>query len=97
LANLAPDKWVDRATAFHRFWVNVLLVLVGIHVLAAMVYLVWKRQNLIGAMFTGRKRMEDVVAPGKPQPTLSFGSGRLALSLLIASAAIVYFIVRAGG
>jgi len=28
---------------------------------------------------------------------LAFASGRLAISLLIASAAIVYFIVRAGG
>ena len=97
LANLAPDKWVDRATAFHHLWVNVLLVLIALHVLAALVYLVWKRQNLIGAMFTGRKRLDDVVPPGKPEPTLSFGSGRLALSLLIVAAAIVYFIVRPGG
>jgi hypothetical protein len=26
LANLIADKWVDRLTAFHKFWVNVLLV-----------------------------------------------------------------------
>ena len=97
LANLIPDKWVDRVTHFHGFWVNVLLVLVGLHVLAAVVYLVWKRQNLIGAMFTGRKPLSDLAAPGKPLPTLTFASGRLAVSLLIASAAIVYFIVRMGG
>jgi len=48
-------------------------------------------------MFTGRKRLDDVVAPGKPAPTLSFASGRLAFSLLIVAAAIVYFIVRLGG
>jgi cytochrome b len=97
LANLIAEKWVDRATAFHHFWINVLLVLIALHVLAAVVYLVWKRQNLIGAMFTGHKRLDDVVAPGKPAPTLSFGSGWLAVSLLIMAAAIVYFIVRAGG
>jgi cytochrome b len=97
LANLAPDKWVDRATAFHEFWINVLLVLVALHVLAALIYLVWKRQNLIGAMYSGRKRLDDVVPPGKPAPTLSFASSRLAFSLLIVAAAIVYFIVRLGG
>jgi len=70
---------------------------VAVHVLAALIYLVWKRQNLIGAMFTGRKRLDDVVAPGEAQPALSFASGRLALSLLIVAAAIVYFIVRLGG
>ena len=39
----------------------------------------------------------DVAAEGKPVPVLTFGSGRLALSLLVASAAIVYFVVRLGG
>ena len=59
--------------------------------LAALAYLVWKRQNLIGAMFTGRKPLDHVAEPGKPAPTLTFASGRLAMSLLIAAAAIVYF------
>ncbi|MFO1160833.1 MAG: cytochrome b/b6 domain-containing protein [Reyranellaceae bacterium] len=94
LSNLIADKWVDRLTHFHAFWVNVLLCLVGLHVLAALVYLVWKRQNLIGAMLTGHKPHGHVVPPGQPAPTLAFGSGRLALSLLVVAAAIVYFVVR---
>lgn len=97
LANAVADRWVDRLTSFHKFWVNVLLWIVALHVLAAIVYLVWKRQNLIGAMITGRKPLDDVVEPGKPAPKLVFASGRLAVSLLLAAAAIVYFIVRAGG
>jgi cytochrome b len=97
LAGLLPDKWIERATSFHTFWINVLLLMVAVHVLAALTYLVWKRQNLIAAMFSGRKRLDDVVAPGAPRPALSFASGRLALSLLIVAAAIVYFIVRLGG
>jgi cytochrome b len=97
LSRLVADKWIERATAFHTFWVNVLLILVGLHVLAAIVYLVWKRQNLIGAMVHGYKPVDDVVAPGAPVPSLRFASGRLAISLLIACAAIVYFIVRLGG
>lgn len=96
LANSIPDKWVDRLTSFHHFWVNVILWLVALHVLAAIIYLVWKRQNLIGAMFTGRKPLEQVAEAGKPAPSLTFASGRLAISLLIAAAAIVYFCVRLG-
>ena len=97
LANLIADKAVDKVTAFHKYWVNVLLALVALHVLAAVVYLVWKRQNLIGAMLTGSKPPHLVVPPGKPAPVLTFASNRLAVSLLILSAAIVYFIVRLGG
>jgi cytochrome b len=96
LVSLVTEKWIDTATDFHKFWINVLLILVGVHVLAAIVYLVWKRQNLIGAMIHGSKPLDDVVAPGKAPPRLQFASGRLAISLLIACAAVVYFIVRLG-
>jgi cytochrome b len=97
LSGLVADKWIERATAFHTFWVNALLILVGLHVLAAIVYLVWKRQNLIGAMIHGHKPVDDVVPSGQPAPRLYFASAKLAISLLIACAAIVYFIVRLGG
>lgn len=97
LANAVPDKWVDRLSAFHGYWVTVLIWLAALHVFAVLLYLVWKRHNLIGAMLTGRKPVHQVVEPGAPPPRLTFASGRLAASLLIASAAIVYFIVRAGG
>jgi cytochrome b len=96
LAGKIADAMVDKVTAFHHYWVNVLLALVALHVLAVFAYLVWKRQNLARAMVTGSKPAEHVVPPGQPAPRLAFASGRLAISLLIASAAIVYFIVRAG-
>jgi cytochrome b len=97
LSYLIADKWIDTATAFHKYWINVLLILVGVHVLAAIVYLIWKRQNLIGAMIHGHKPINDVVRPGESAPRLHFASGKLAISLLIACAAVVYFIVRLGG
>ena len=97
LASLVPDKTSEKFTDFHRFWVNVLIALAAVHILAAIVYLAWKRQNLIGAMFTGRKPERHVVAPGTQPPVLVFVSNGLALSLLIAAAAVVYFIVRLGG
>lgn len=96
LANLIADKWVDRLTAFHKWWINVLFVLAGLHILAALVYLVWKRQNLIGSMFSGHKPLTHVAEAGEAAPTLSFASSGRALALLIAAAAIVYFVVRLG-
>ena len=96
LARLLPDKWIDRATAVHHLWINVILLMVTLHVLAAITYLVWKRQNLIAAMFHGRKPVDDVVPSGKAVPELVFASGWLALGLLGVAAAVVYFIVRLG-
>jgi len=97
LTRLVADRWVDRATDFHHFWVNVILAMVALHVLAVLTYLVWKRQNLTWAMFTGHKPRRHVVPDHMPTPSLTFGPGRLAFALLVACAAIVYFIVRLGG
>jgi cytochrome b len=97
LTRLASDKFIEKATSFHHFWINVLLVLAALHVLAALTYLVWKRQNLIAAMCTGRKPRHQVVPPGEAPPVLAFGSSWLALGLLVVSAAIVYGIIRLGG
>lgn len=51
---------VEAATAknmaaFHFFNFDIILWVVGLHVLAVVFYLLFKGQNLIGAMFTGRK------------------------------------------
>jgi cytochrome b len=94
LSGLIADKWVDRFTDLHKFWVNVLLVLVGLHVVAAFAYLFWKKQNLILAMISGHKPLGDAVPPGAPPPSLAFAPTRLAVSVLIVCGAIVYFIVR---
>ncbi len=97
LAPKVANAFVEKATTFHHLWIDVILIMVALHVLAAIAYLVWKRQNLIGAMLTGHKPRDHVVAPGEKVPTITFGSGRLAISLFVAAAAIVYFIVRLGG
>jgi hypothetical protein len=96
LANIVTDKWVDRLTAFHKYWVNIIIVLAALHILAAFIYLVLKRQNLIGSMFHGHKPLEHVAEAGESEPPLSFGSGSVAISLLIAFAAIVYLCVWPG-
>ena len=93
---MVADKWVDRLTAFHKYWVNIIIVLAALHILAAFTYLVLKRQNLIGSMFHGHKPLEHVAEAGESEPLLSFGSGWVAISLLIVFAAIVYLWVWPG-
>lgn len=46
-------------TTVHRYNFYVLLALVCVHIAAALFYLLVKRENLIGAMFTGRKRVAN--------------------------------------
>ncbi|MBV8393444.1 MAG: cytochrome b/b6 domain-containing protein [Alphaproteobacteria bacterium] len=97
LAKWLSDASIDKVTAFHHFWINVLLVLVGLHVLAVLVYFALKRLNLLGPMITGHKHVDDVVAPGIRPPLLKFVSSWRALAILIGSAIVVYLIVRLGG
>jgi cytochrome b len=92
LAKFASEAWGNRATTVHHYWINLLYLMVALHISASLFYLVVKRQNLIGPMFSG-----DKLLPAGVAPPLRFASARLALSLLIAAACIVYLIVRTGG
>lgn len=47
------------AAEFHELVFNVLTALIALHVAAIVFYLIWHRQNLIGAMITGRGRLSS--------------------------------------
>lgn len=56
-----------RACAeWHDAVFDVLLVLVALHVVAVVYYLLFKRQNLIGAMVTGRRAYDRAMTPMLP-------------------------------
>ena len=57
-----------------------LSVLVTVHVVAALFYLVVKRDNLIAPMITGRKQIPDHVPVTHPHTRLWFAALLLALS-----------------
>ena len=92
LSKLASDPWIDRLTRLHHFWINLLYLMAALHVLAALMYLVVKRQNLIAAMIHGTKPW-----PFRDRPALRFAPNRLAFTCLALSACVVYFVIRAGG
>jgi len=78
----------DRISAIHEINSYVLMVLVAVHIAAALYYLWRKRENLIWPMFTGRKSVTD-------ETVQDYRGGPiwLAAALLAFCAALVWFVV----
>jgi len=66
LKYLVSDAASKRLTTIHAYSINVLLFVVALHVLAALYYLVVRKDNLILPMITGDKTMKsaDAHLPG---------------------------------
>ena len=75
-------KTVKLMTRLHHWNQNVLLILVGVHIAAVLLYLLLKHENLIGPMISGRKRLAT-------SRTLYYASVWRALASFVASAAAV--------
>jgi cytochrome b len=87
-------KWVskatsDRLTSIHHFNHDVIIVLVAVHVAAVLFHLIYKRENLITPMITGRRSW-------KGMPTVDMTQAPLWKAALAAAAAagVVYLLVR---
>jgi cytochrome b len=78
----------SRLKAFHVANFDVLLWMIGLHILAVLFYLVVKKQNLIGAMVTGRKPAEQV----PPQEAIA-GSQWIKALVVIAIAALLVWLL----
>jgi cytochrome b len=91
LANLVRKELSDQLTSWHYWNVNLLLALVAAHVVAVGYHAVVMKENLIGAMFTGVKRMP---AEAPENAAARFASPWLALVLLGLAALAVYLIVK---
>ncbi len=79
----------DWLTTIHKYNFNVLLALIGVHVSAVLYYLIYKSENLVKPMFTGRKHLPPGTAPAVMRSTL------LAAVLLAACAAAVWGLISA--
>jgi len=65
LADYVSFEAGRSAAEIHETVFNVILALVAIHVAAVLFYLVWKRQNLIRAMVTGKRPLGAGEVPGE--------------------------------
>jgi cytochrome b len=109
LAALVSLEISDRLSLIHRWNLRVLLLLAGLHIAAVVFHWLVKKDNLIGAMFTGVKRVpaaavrerRDARRGIRPRRTASresasayFASSWRALALLLVAIASVYLVVR---
>lgn len=92
-SKVSDATWAAAAHWHHKIF-DGLLLLILVHVAAAFLYLVWKRENLVRAMVTGRKpamNYED-----QREARLA-GGGRAILCLAAAAAIVLGGIKLAGG
>lgn len=87
-------KWVskatsDRLTSIHHFNHDVIIVLVAVHVAAVLFHLVYKKENLIIPMITGRKTWE-----GFPKAEITPAPLWRAALAAAGAASVVYLLVR---
>jgi cytochrome b len=85
LAVYVGKGWSDRLKALHAYNFNLLLGLIGLHVLAVLAYAVLKRQDLVRPMITGKKRL-----PGATRQP------RMASPLRVIAVVVVAVAVAAG-
>lgn len=92
LAAHVSGETSDLATFIHVRNFNVILGVVGLHVVAVLLYLALKRQNLVRPMLTGAKWLPDTLARHAPR----LGSPVLALGWLAVVAVGVWGLSRLG-
>jgi cytochrome b len=90
LAHLVDGATSEALTTWHSFCFDVILVAVGLHVAAVLAYAAVARQNLVGPMIVGWKRLPASVAA--PRMASLF----LAACVLAISAAVVWGIASLG-
>ena len=91
LVALISKATSDQLTVIHVWNFNLLLALAGVHLIAVLYHAGFMKENLIGAMFTGVKRLPADAAGGV---VARFASPWLALVLLAVAAFAVYLIVK---
>ncbi len=84
LSLLVSYDLAREAADLHALVVDVLLVFVGLHLAAILFHLVYKRENLTGAMVTGR----GPVPAGFAEPRIA-GDGRAVVVLAVAAAVVL--------
>jgi cytochrome b len=93
LSEKASSELVEQMSWFHGNFEGVLLIIIGIHIVAALLYLLIKKQNLITPMITGVKR--TISADDAKQKPIWFALVLLALSATALWALIQFWPVAA--
>lgn len=87
LSHLVSYELSDAARGWHHFLFDMLLILICVHIAAILFHAVVKRDDLVGPMLSGRKRLP----PGTDRP--AFAAPWKAALLGIVSAAISWWVI----
>jgi cytochrome b len=90
LVKLVSGAMSGTLTSIHRISINVLLAVIAVHISAVVYYLVYKKENLIAPMISGKKHLPETLAAAERRIG---GSGR-ALVVLAMVIVGVFFLVR---
>jgi len=91
LNGLVSSSTAYAITDVHYANINFLLALIGIHIVAIIFYLLFKRENLITPMVTGEK-----ADPGDSLKAIGGSKLGLAVGVLIAAAVVVLLLRSLG-
>jgi cytochrome b len=109
LAALASIEVSDGLSQFHRWNLKILLVLAGLHIAGVLFHWLVKKDNLIGAMFTGVKRVPEAAvrerrdvlrgtplrrAASRENASAYIASSWRALAVFVVALVVVYLIVQ---
>ena len=92
LAFLVEDETSKEVTGIHKkIWSYCLVTLILLHIAANLFYWLVKKQGLIMAMITGRRRLPD----GRKQPKLFFASARLGAAITLGVSVLMWLLFNA--
>ena len=86
LVSFRTGRWFAHQ---HGRVFDLLVILSSLHLAAVLFYWLYRRENLIGPMITGRRRLP----PGSPRPQLYFARLWLAIAGLLAAGLLVAWVV----
>lgn len=90
LADHVSKDTSDKATQLHVLNFNLILALVWLHLIAVFLYVLVKRQNLVRAMITGKKPVEQA---GKDNSVAFASPWTIAATLIVSAVALVIIFV----
>lgn len=92
LAFLIEDDLSKEITSIHKLiWEYGLLILIVVHIAANLFYWLIKKQDLIAAMITGRRRLPE----GETEPSVSFAATWLGVAVAVAAGLLVWLVLNA--
>ena len=87
LAKYVGKQWSDRLSFVHSFNFNLILGVIALHILAVIAYAVFKGQDLVRPMVTGKKRLPGAMrAPRLASPLRAIVVGLVAAVIAVAVA-----------